>query len=59
MLLYMVYSNLLSVFQSWVAQERIPAWLGWTGVHAVMLALLAWLFWRRLAVAPLWRRRRA
>jgi lipopolysaccharide export system permease protein len=59
MLLYMVYSNLLSVFQSWVAQERIPAWLGWTGVHAAMLALLAWLFWRRLAVAPLWPRRRA
>jgi len=24
-----------------------------------MLALLAWLFWRRLAVAPLWPRRRA
>ena len=59
MLLYMVYSNLLSVFQSWVGQGRIPIWLGWTAVHAAMLAVLAFLLWRRQSVVPLirWRRR--
>lgn len=59
LLLYMIYSNLLSVFQSWVAQERIPAWLGWTGVHGLMLGVLAWMFWRRLSLGPLLRRRPA
>jgi lipopolysaccharide export system permease protein len=56
MLLYMVYSNLLSIVQSWVAQGRIPTWLGWTMVHAAMAGLLWWLLWRRLSVAPLLRR---
>ncbi|MEI7967367.1 MAG: LPS export ABC transporter permease LptF [Betaproteobacteria bacterium] len=55
MLLYMIYSNLLSVFQSWVGQQRIPLWFGWTGVHGLMLALLIFLYWRRLAVTPLLR----
>jgi len=53
MLLYMVYSNLLSIVQSWVAQGRMPTWLGWTVVHAAMGALLWWLLWRRLSVTPL------
>lgn len=58
MLLYMVYSNLLSIFQSWLGQERVPPWLGWTGVHGTMLLLLAFLLWRRMSVVPLFARRR-
>ncbi|MBI1395577.1 MAG: LPS export ABC transporter permease LptF [Betaproteobacteria bacterium] len=58
MLIYMVYSNLLSIFQSWVSQGRLPTWLGWTGVHGAMLVLLAFLLWRRISVRPLLARSR-
>jgi lipopolysaccharide export system permease protein len=58
-LLYMFYSNLLSIFQSWVGQGRVPPIVGWVAVHALMAGLLAFLVWRRLSVVPLfnWRRR--
>jgi lipopolysaccharide export system permease protein len=58
-LLYMVYSNLLSISQSWVAQERLPPVFGWVVVHVVMAALLAFLVWRRVSVVPLLRLGRA
>jgi len=50
LLVYMVYSNLLSVSQVWVAQQKISPVVGLWGVHAVMLALLTFLFYRRIAV---------
>jgi lipopolysaccharide export system permease protein len=56
-LLYMVYSNLLSVVQAWVAQEKVPAYIGLWVMHAAMLALAIALFYWRMAPAPLWRRR--
>jgi lipopolysaccharide export system permease protein len=57
-LLYMVYSNLLSIFQSWVGQGRVVPAVGWISVHGLMLGLLAFLLWRRVSVVPLirWRR---
>lgn len=52
-LLYMVYSNLLSIFQAWVAQQRIGPFLGMWSVHVVMLAVVVALFYMRLSVRPL------
>ena len=52
-LLYMVYSNLLSIFQAWVAQQRISPFLGMWSVHVVMLAAVVALFYMRLSVRPL------
>lgn len=52
-LLYMVYSNLLSIFQAWIAQQRISAFVGMWSVHVAMLAVLAALFYYRLSVKPL------
>jgi len=52
-LLYMVYSNLLSIFQAWVAQQRIGPFLGMWSVHAVMLVAVVALFYMRLSVRPL------
>jgi lipopolysaccharide export system permease protein len=52
-LLYMVYSNLLSIFQAWVAQQRIGPFLGMWTVHAVMLAVVVAMFYMRLSVRPL------
>jgi lipopolysaccharide export system permease protein len=47
-LVYILYNNLLSIFQAWTAQQKIPGWLGLWPVHAVMLALVAFLFYRQL-----------
>jgi lipopolysaccharide export system permease protein len=55
LLIYMTYSNFLSVAQAWGAQGRISAAAGLIGVHAVMLAILALLFYHRLSVYSLFR----
>lgn len=56
-LLYMVYSNLLSVSQAWIAQEKLGALNGMAMVHLGVLALIALLFVRRMAVFSLRRLR--
>lgn len=58
-LLYMLYSNLLSISQSWVSQGRMPPAFGWVVVHLGMAGLLAFLLWRRVSVTPLLRLRRS
>jgi lipopolysaccharide export system permease protein len=47
-LVYVLYNNLLSIFQVWTAQGRIPPWLGLWPVHFGMLLLIALMFYRRL-----------
>ena len=47
-LVYMIYNNVLSIAQAWIAQQRISLPLGLWGVHATMLLILAMLFFRRL-----------
>jgi len=54
-LIYMIYSNLLSIMQGAIAQGRIPVFAGMWTVHAGMLAVLLLLFYRRLSVFSLWR----
>ena len=39
-LIYAVYNNLLSIFQAWTAQGKIPAWLGLWPVHGAMILIL-------------------
>jgi len=55
LLTFMIYSNLLSVGQAWVAQGRISFGMGVWAIHALMLIVLVVLFWRRLAVVSPWR----
>lgn len=50
LLTYMLYSNLLSVSQAWVAQGRLRFEIGWWLVHVVMFAMLILLFFKRLSV---------
>jgi lipopolysaccharide export system permease protein len=57
-LLYMVYTNLLSIFQAWVTQQKIGVFLGMWSVHVVMLAVVAMMFYVRLSARPLRRRNR-
>lgn len=54
-LIYMVYSNLLSVMQASIAQSRLSFASGLLAIHAVMLILLLLLFWRRLNVFSIYR----
>ena len=57
-LTYMIYSNLISISQAWVSQERISFAIGLPLVHVAMFALLLLLFSRRLLVfswGRLWR----
>lgn len=58
LLTFMIYSNLLSVSQAWVAQGRVPFSIGVWAVHLLMGVALVTLFWKRLAVFSVWRRRR-
>jgi lipopolysaccharide export system permease protein len=47
-LVYALYSNLLSIFQAWTAQGKIPVWLGLWPVHGAMVLILVILFSRQL-----------
>lgn len=55
LLIYMAYSNLLSIAQAAIAQSRISFALGVLGVHALMLVILAAFFYRRLIVFSIFR----
>jgi lipopolysaccharide export system permease protein len=55
LLIYMAYSNLLSIAQAYVTQSRISIVAGLLGVHAVMLVVLLVFFYRRLMVFSLFR----
>lgn len=54
-LLYAVYANLISLSQAWVANERMPFWLGLTGTHLAVAGLVVFMFWRRSSVRRAWR----
>jgi lipopolysaccharide export system permease protein len=55
LLIYMTYSNLLSITQASIAQSQLSLAAGLIGVHAAMLVLLVLLLYRRLMVFSLFR----
>ncbi len=54
-LVYMIYVNLLSVIQSYIAQSRVQLMPGLLVLHGVVLLLLLLMFYRRLSVYSLMR----
>ena len=58
-LIYTIYNNLISVSQSWVTFGKMSFWLAIWPVHLLMVALVALLFYRRIAFNALQRRRKA
>lgn len=50
LLLFMIYVNMLSVVQAYIAQMRVVWTSGIVATHAVVAVLLLLLFWRRLSV---------
>lgn len=55
-LIYAIYSNLISVSQAWVAQGKLSFWIGVWFVHAMMLLPLLLLFYKRVAIRMPWQR---
>jgi lipopolysaccharide export system permease protein len=47
-LTYVLYNNLLSIFQAWTAQGKIPGWVGLWPVHITIVVILAVLFYKQL-----------
>lgn len=54
-LLYTIYSNLISITQAWVAQGKLSPVIGAWPVHALMLGLLVILFFYRSTSRRPWR----
>lgn len=53
LLIYIIYNNLLSIMQAWVAQGKLSPMIGLWPVHGAVLALAIYLFYRRLFLLPL------
>lgn len=53
LLVYVIYNNLLSISQAWIQQDKIHPVIGLWPVHAIVLALIVYLFYRRLFLLPL------
>lgn len=47
-LIYVVYNNMLSIFQAWTASSRIPTWVGLWPVHLAMVLVVLALFARQM-----------
>lgn len=56
-LIYVIYSNFISVSQAWVAQGKLSFWIGIWAVHALMLCPLLLMFYQRIALKMPWQRR--
>ena len=54
-ILYMLYNNMISVTNAWVAQGKMSPGVGLWGIHALMLAVTALMFYRRMVLFS-WRR---
>ena len=46
-LIYLIYSNLLGVGQSWVEKQAVPQWLGIWWVHGVVVLLIVYWWGKR------------
>ncbi len=53
LVLYMVYTNMISVTNSWVGMGKISPALGLWGIHSVMLAMVIMLFYWRMSLVSM------
>ena len=51
-LIYMTYNNTLSIFQAWIAQDKISSWVGLWPAHVIFILLAIYLFYRRTYLLP-------
>ena len=53
LLIYIIYNNILSIFQAWVTQGKLSALIGLWPVHMFFFTLAFYLFYRRNHLLPL------
>ena len=53
LLIYIIYNNMLSIFQAWVTQGRLSSLIGLWPVHMFFLSFAFYLFYRRNHLLPL------
>jgi len=53
--LYMVYNNMISVTNTWVAQGKMEPVMGLVGIHTLMFALMVAMFYHRMSIFSLLR----
>ena len=53
LVVYVIYNNILSIFQAWVTQGRLSASIGLWPVHAFFALLVFYMFYRRNHLLPL------
>jgi lipopolysaccharide export system permease protein len=51
-LIYVIYSNMLSIFQAWVTQGKIHYWIGLWPAHILFVLLAVYLYYRRTYLLP-------
>lgn len=51
--LYMLYSNMISVTNTWVGQGKLSPGIGLWGIHAAMLTVVVLMFYRRMTLFSL------
>lgn len=51
-LIYMIYSNMLSIFEAWVTQGKLSSWIGLWPVHVLFILLAFHLYYRRTYLLP-------
>lgn len=52
-LIFIIYSNILNIFEAWVTQSKIPAFVGLWPVHFAFALLTVYLFHRRNQLLPI------
>lgn len=55
LLSFVLYTNMISVSQAWVAQGRLSFAVGWWLIHVVIIVALPLMFARRIMIFALWR----
>jgi len=55
-LIYLTYSNLLNVVQSWIEQGKMSFGVGLVGLHILVALIVVFIFWLRVRNRPLFTR---
>ena len=53
LVIYVIYNNILSIFQAWITQGRLSANIGLWPVHAFFALMVFYMFYRRNHLLPL------
>lgn len=53
LVIYIIYNNILSIFQAWITQGRLSATIGLWPVHIFFALLVFYMFYRRTHLLPL------